>query len=173
MDAPVYYFAYGANMSSDVLCRRRGLTPVRSEAAALPGHRLVFDLRGVPLLEPAFASVCLDPCATVHGVVHQLDASAMKRLDRMEAGSYRRERRTVTGRTLGELEAEVYVNGSPRDGLRPSRRYLELLAAGALEHGLPDAYVQFLRDHPHGDVDVLRPVTSALMQALTRITRLR
>jgi hypothetical protein len=170
---PVYYFAYGANMSTDVLCRRRGLRPARSEAAELTGHRLVFDLRGIPWLEPAFASVRVEQGATVHGVLHELDGAAMQRLDGMESGAYERERRTVRSRTLGELDAEIYVNRSPRDGLRPSRRYLDLLAAGAIEHGLPPEYVRFLNEHPHGDVDLLRPLTTAALQALTRITRLR
>lgn len=173
MDAPVYYFAYGANMSTDVLCRRRGLRPARSEAAMLADHRLVFDLRGVPFLEPAFASVRSEPGATVHGVVHQIDAAAMARLDGMESPAYRRQQRRVTARTLGELDAEVYVNVSPREGLQPSLRYLELLSAGAREHQLPEDYVRFLTEHPHGDVGLFRPFTAAALQALTRITRLR
>jgi hypothetical protein len=43
----VWYFAYGANMSPGKLSGKRGIQPLQSRAAKLPGWRLTFDHRCV------------------------------------------------------------------------------------------------------------------------------
>jgi hypothetical protein len=167
--APVLYFAFGANMASEVLVARRGLRPVWSAAAALPGHRLVFDLPGLPFVEPSFASVAPDPEARVHGVVWALSPSDLRRLDGFESGRYRRTPLPVEILGRGPAHAEVYVNRRPARARPPSRRYLDLLARGAEEHGLPADYVAWLRAHPAGDLSVLRPLGFALLAQLHRL----
>jgi hypothetical protein len=52
-----YYFAYGSNLNSDVFEGRRGVTPLDVRVGVLEGYRLAFNMPGVPLLEPSFASV--------------------------------------------------------------------------------------------------------------------
>lgn len=165
-----FYFAYGANMSSQVLTGQRGLRPEKSEAAELRGYRLVFDLPGIPLVEPAFASVIAEAGCVVPGVLHALSKEEVRRLDRFESPRYRRKKLAVVGRSLGEVEAEVYVNRRPRPGSLPSRRYLDLLVRGAEEHGLSEAHVAWLRSHPSGDVALLRPLAGTLF-ALVRWAR--
>ncbi len=165
-----FYFAYGANMSTPVLAGQRGLRPQISEAAELRGFRLVFDLPGIPLVEPAFASVIAEAGSVVPGVLHALTPPEVQRLDRFESPRYQRKKLAVVGRSLGEVEAEVYVNRRPRPGGLPSRRYLDLLVRGAEEHGLSEAHIAWLRSHPSGDVALLRPFAGTLF-ALVRWAR--
>eukprot|EP00566_Odontella_aurita_P022843 CAMPEP_0113561894 /NCGR_PEP_ID=MMETSP0015_2-20120614/20226_1 /TAXON_ID=2838 /ORGANISM="Odontella" /LENGTH=140 /DNA_ID=CAMNT_0000463733 /DNA_START=261 /DNA_END=683 /DNA_ORIENTATION=+ /assembly_acc=CAM_ASM_000160 len=51
------YFAYGSNMCSATMTALRGLNPLASTAAVLPGHELRFNVPGTPLVEPSWASV--------------------------------------------------------------------------------------------------------------------
>lgn len=44
-------------MNEEILRGRRLVVPAEAVAAKLPGYQLVFDLRGLPYREPAFASV--------------------------------------------------------------------------------------------------------------------
>lgn len=161
MTEHVVYFAFGANMAREVVEGRRGLRPAWSAAAVLPGHRLVFDMPGVPLIEPAFASVVPDAKARVHGVAWALTPADLRRLDGFESGRYRRVPLPVEIAGRGTAEAQIYVNRRPGPELRPSRRYLELLARGAEEHGLPAEHVAWLRAQEAGDLALLRPIGHA------------
>lgn len=161
----VLYFAFGANMSREVLAGRRGLRPLDARPAILPGHRLVFDLPGIPMVEPAFASIVPDETGQVHGVAWTLTTEDMRRLDSFESGRYARRPHTVEVRGRS-TEAQAYVNRRPGRALRPSRRYLLLLARGAEEHGLPAEHVAWLRAHPAGDLPLLRPVGQGLIKLI-------
>ncbi len=145
-DGELWYFAYGANMCPDVLRTRRGLRPASSEPACLEGFRLVFDQPGIPLLEPAFANVRPEAGACVHGVLHRLTCAQLAELDRFEGGGHAYEHlvATVVGARSGPVEAHLYRSRRTERGLKPSRRYLEILCAGARAHGLPDDYVRAL-----------------------------
>jgi gliotoxin/aspirochlorine biosynthesis gamma-glutamylcyclotransferase len=144
----VWYFAYGANTSTAVLTGRRGITPLSSEAATLAGWRLAFAMPGVPYFEPAFATVLEAPGATTEGVLHHFHDADMERLDGFESRGYLRRALPVVGRKSGEVEAQVYVSKRPREGSPPSRRYVELLLAGAREHQLSPEHVAWLEAHP-------------------------
>lgn len=149
----VWYFAYGANMATDVLVSRRGLVVHESRPACAIDRRVGFVERGLPLVEPAFAG--LVPAGTVDdatteawGVLHRLTEADVRRLDRFEGPSY--ARRAIQVRDLaGELhEAQAYTSPRPTAGRAPSRRYRDLLLRGAEEHALPDAHLAWLRAHP-------------------------
>lgn len=51
------YFAYGSNVNTKIMNGTRGITPSASYPAVLPGYELVFNVPGIPFIEPAFASV--------------------------------------------------------------------------------------------------------------------
>lgn len=147
----VWYFAYGANTSRAVLTGRRKIAPRSSEAACLNEHRLAFAMPGVPFLEPAFATVLPEPGARTEGVLHRMRESDMRRLDGYESRAYARLELPVLGSESGPVRAQVYVSKHPRAGLVPSRRYVELLIAGAKEHGLSAEHVAWLEAHPAVD----------------------
>ncbi|WP_166805085.1 gamma-glutamylcyclotransferase family protein [Nitrosococcus wardiae] len=79
-----WYFAYGANMLTDVLVRRRGVIPLSSEQARLDGYQLVFSQPGLPYIEPCFASIQPIQTDSVYGVLHHLTAHAAAQIDRFE-----------------------------------------------------------------------------------------
>ena len=51
------YFAYGSNVNTKTFNGTRGITPSAAYPAVLPGYELVFNVPGLPFVEPAFASV--------------------------------------------------------------------------------------------------------------------
>lgn len=167
----LWYFAYGANTSLAVLSGRRGIVPRSSEAATLPGHRLAFAMPGVPFFEPAFATVLCDPAsdAGAEGVLHRLAGADMRRLDRFESRAYARVALDVVGRRSGPVRAQVYVAKNPRLGLVPSRRYVELLVAGAREHELSAAHLAWLTGHPCVESHLARFVVARFGAVVHRI----
>jgi hypothetical protein len=170
----VWYFAYGANMSSRVLAGRRGVHPAASEAARLNGHRLVFDLRGVPHFEPGFASVqacARGECADddhVEGVLYRLRARDLRVVEVTESSRYRWLDVVVEGRDAGRVQARTLQNLRPTAGLVPSRRYLALLIEGAREHALSDAWIAKLEAHPCAHVPILSPLFALFAGATMR-----
>lgn len=169
-EARVRYFAFGANMARRVLVERRGIVPIESQAAVLEGHALRFVQRGLPGLEPAFASVVAAPGERTHGVLHTLTATDMRRLDAIER-SY--DRIPVVVRvSSGEVEATTYRSRRPRatEG-RPSRRYLGLLVEGASEHGLPEAFIDDLRAREGFHLPLVSPVVETMLEGAERALR--
>lgn len=51
------YFAYGSNMCSDTMIALRNINPLASTAAILADHELRFNVPGMRLIEPSWASV--------------------------------------------------------------------------------------------------------------------
>jgi len=150
----VHYFAFGANMNSAVL-RRRGIVTLSREPARLRGHRLVFDLAGIPWVEPAFASIVPDPEHDVYGVLYRLAPDQLDRVNSYEGPGYSFIEVEVEGERSGIRRTSTYRAKRSSSGLRPSRRYLRVLCEGARENGLPPSYIRGLDAHPSVHVPVL------------------
>ena len=106
--------------------------------ATLADHDWLINERGVATVEPFDGS-------QVHGVVWQVDDHDLATLDSAEGVPvrYRRDRLTVHT-DAGPSEAWVYIDhrvdpGPPRPG------YLERIIDGAVHHGLPHRWIEFLR----------------------------
>jgi phage replication-related protein YjqB (UPF0714/DUF867 family)/gamma-glutamylcyclotransferase (GGCT)/AIG2-like uncharacterized protein YtfP len=131
------YFAYGSNLSVEQMARRcPGASDPRP--ATLSDHDWLINERGVATVEP-FDGL------QVHGVLWQVDDHDLATLDSAEGVPvrYRRDRLTVHT-DAGPAEAWVYIDhrvdpGPPRPG------YLERIIDGAIHHGLPHTWVEFLR----------------------------
>ncbi|OBJ05253.1 replication protein [Mycobacterium alsense] len=131
------YFAYGSN-----LCVRQMALRCPDAAdprpAVLADHDWLINQRGVATVEPFGGN-------QVHGVLWQISDDDLATLDSAEGVPvrYRRDRLTVhTGD--GPSPAWVYIDhrvipGPPRPG------YLPRIIDGALHHGLPQRWVDFLR----------------------------
>lgn len=169
-ETAVWYFAFGANMSSRVLARRR-VTPISSEPARLSGYRLAFQERGIPFVEPAFASIEPADGDAVHGVLMRLERAAFARIDSSEGPGYELLDVDVIGRDSGRVCATAFTSRRPVVGLRPSRRYLGLLCEGARENGLPTEYVRRLEGEPHFYVPGMGPAFTLLASALHALQR--
>jgi len=157
-DSALWYFAYGANMNPAVFIERRGSVQVARDRGCLKGYRLVFDRPGIPLLEPAFANLESDPHSEVWGLLWRISAEALGRLDKQEGGgAYARLPVEVQGDEVGMVSAITYQAGRTLSGLRPSRRYLDVILNGARAAQLPEDYVSALsrtsaHDIPFGHV---------------------
>jgi phage replication-related protein YjqB (UPF0714/DUF867 family)/gamma-glutamylcyclotransferase (GGCT)/AIG2-like uncharacterized protein YtfP len=131
------YFAYGSNLCVRQMARRCP-GAVDPRPAMLADHGWLINERGVATVEPFDGS-------EVHGVVWQLTDHDLATLDSAEGVPvrYRRDRLTVHTDD-GPSQAWVYIDhrvdpGPPRPG------YLERIVDGALHHGLPQRWVEFLK----------------------------
>jgi AIG2 family protein len=171
-----WYFAYGSNMSSSTLRGRRGVVPQHALPARAVGWRLVFDKPGLLATGEGFANIVAEPDAHVYGVLYKVNDADLAHIDLTEGvliGNYQRVETTVIGlsdsarsRTASTLTSERHALG-----LLPSTRYMALLIEGAIEHGLPADYVEFLRAVParpeSAAAALLRPLADAFMKRRT------
>ncbi|TPG35665.1 poly-gamma-glutamate hydrolase family protein [Mycolicibacterium hodleri] len=130
------YFAYGSNLDVTQMARRcPDATDPRT--ATLADHDWLINERGVATVEPLVG-------AQVHGVLWQISDHDLAVLDSAEGVPvrYRRDRMTVNTDD-GPAEAWVYIDhrvepGAPRPG------YLERIIDGAVHHGLPPRWLDYL-----------------------------
>ena len=130
------YFAYGSNLCARQMALRCP-DAANPRPAMLADHDWLINERGVATVEPFDGS-------HVHGVVWQLSDHDLATLDSAEGVPvrYRRDRLTVLTDD-GPSEAWVYIDhrvdpGAPRPG------YLERIIDGAVHHGLPHRWIEFL-----------------------------
>ena len=165
----VAYFAFGANMARSVLTGRRGVVPLDAAPGRVKGHTLAFNLPGIPLVEPAFASIeRAEPDAECHGVLYTLTPEDWLKVCATEGvfspfgmGGYRvvslpvalYDERTVPAFTLQAGGARVPSAMS----LPPSERYLNLLKEGARENGLSLEWQRYLARIKPSPFSVVQP----------------
>ena len=137
MHADHSYFAYGSNLSVQQMALRCP-GAVNPRRATLADHDWLINERGVATVEPFHGS-------QVHGVLWQVTDRDLATLDSAEGVPvrYRRDR-LVVHTDDGPSEAWVYIDhrvdpGAPRPG------YLERVVDGAVHHGLPHRWIEFLR----------------------------
>jgi gamma-glutamylcyclotransferase len=170
----MWYFAYGSNMQSDTLRGRRGVTFRRALPVRAPGWRVVFDKPPLFSIGEAFANIVPEPDATALGVAFEVGADDLAQIERSEGvsfGNYRRVELAVDPLApCDDAPASAMSLASERrdPSLLPSTRYMALVIAGALEHGLPAEYLDTLRAIPAGEqtamARALRPLVDAAMQ---------
>lgn len=130
------YFAYGSNLCAQQMARR---CPDATDArpATLADHDWLINQRGVATVEPF-------PGSRVHGVLWRISDHDLTTLDSAEGVPvrYRRDQLTVHT-TDGPSPAWVYIDHRVRPGA-PRPGYLERIVAGAVQHGLPQPWIDFL-----------------------------
>ncbi len=168
-----WYFAYGANMSSQVLVERRGLHPLSGEAAAVRGYQLVFTTPGM-WPEPAFANIepAPDRDGVIHGVLYRVERAELRMLSAQEGPTYQWLEVEAHGSESGPVEALTYMSSRVSRGRLPSRRYLTLLRQGAAEWSLPAIYCdQVLGQQPSLHVPVISSLVTGVFTASGRLSR--
>jgi hypothetical protein len=151
--ATVWYFAYGSNMETATFRGRRGVRPTRALPARAAGWRLVLDKPPMIPIGHAVANIVPEPGAVVLGVLYEISPADLSHVELTEGvliGNYRRVEFTAeTLATPGFTTPAVSLTSDRRDPTcLPSDRYMRCVIAGAEEHGLPEAYVTFLRGVP-------------------------
>lgn len=171
----LYYFGLGSNMLRSKV-ENRGINGskidiISMEASYVENHRLAFNMRGFPPVEPAMGSLePLDDSSSspilayskreCHGALIRLNATNYEKLMRSEG---------VHGNATRPGYEEVAVKCVPYDKSKPpvqaialrarpharlardcspSIRYMTLLRDGAAELGLSPDYQLFLKTHP-------------------------
>jgi len=169
----VWYFAYGSNMQRATLRGRRGLEPDCAVAARIAGWRLVFDKPPLLPIGESFANLVADPGGEVFGVLYALSADEFEHVELTEGvriGNYGRlevEACPLAG--ADRAVAAVTLASQRRDAsLMPSTRYMGLLIEGAIEHCLPDRYVEWLRSVPARQESEAAATVRALLDAAMR-----
>lgn len=169
----VWYFAYGSNLQSATLRGRRGVEFRRAVPVRAHGWRLVFDK---PRLfgDGSVANIVPDDGGHVLGVAFEISADDHAHVELTEGvaiGHYRRVELAVE--PLAVLAdppcCALSLSSDKRDtALRPSTRYMGLVIEGALEHGLPEGHLEFLRAVPTCEESAaetaLRPMIDALLK---------
>lgn len=142
---PVWYFAYGGNMSERVFVQRRRIRPAETRVGRLRGYRLVFTVAGG--MRPGLsapANIVAAPDATVHGVLYRLPLRQFVRLDAGEGRQYDylwTEAEDAGGNRLAVVTYKV-AQAAPEG--RPGRSYLNTIREAARQRGLSEDYVAFL-----------------------------
>jgi len=145
-DDPLWYFAYGSNMSPGTFLERRKMQPLAVRPGYLDGYRLCFDIPIGPG-ERGVANLALDASARTHGIAYSLTVDDADRLDVTEGvprGFYYREIVSLTLADGTSVAAFTYRSTITSAGRKPSARYLGILLDGARTHGLPGEYVRWL-----------------------------
>lgn len=157
------YFGFGSNLNMTSL-RAKGVEPLASRPAVLPGWRLRFNVQhffrhegGVGNIEPSRA-----PGDRVLGVLYDCPDEALPALDAMEAYGHGYDRIGVEVEAEGESVPALTYVGMPEfidDSCRPSRRYLNILVDGARRAGLDPGYVNSLMAQPVHPAGAYPPFT--------------
>lgn len=183
-----HYFAYGSNLLPAMLL----LKEVRVHSVRrgfLEGVQLLFDLKYDSLVEPCYANLQRRAGARTHGVVYTLDARDMQTMDQAEGNgrSYVREEFEVSLYHVGE--SPIHVDASAHEKVLasayichpnnlskvvlcdhpPSERYKNVILKGARHHQLDPAYIQWLENHPHTPLPMLK-FTSDQLEAIEQRT---
>ncbi len=160
-----YYFAYGSNMSTRYLYNVRGVLPAQSQSGMIEGYQVSFMKPGLNALEPAFAYLIKSEGKNAYGVLHLVSKQDLEKIEKSEGKIYQWRILPVKLSNGQMIEAQTLVRLSAGDIGKPSRRYLQILVEGALEHQLPATYVSELREMPSVYVPVLSELMGDLLQA--------
>jgi len=167
------YFAYGSNVCTSTMTNLRGIKPLGSSAAILPEHELRFNIPGIPLVEPSWASVepIADKSKVVHGVLYKLteaDFTAVCKSEGVPLGYVLHRCRPIPylgdDNCAGQRKAEssdengvlAYTLRAPKryrgeeSNIPPSRSYMNIIVRGCKENRLDKKYIDYLERFPVG-----------------------
>jgi gamma-glutamylcyclotransferase (GGCT)/AIG2-like uncharacterized protein YtfP len=171
----LHYFAYGSNMLVPRL-QRRCPTARFIGPAALAGYELAFSKRSVDGSGKATVQPSAGSIAQVYGAIFELAPHDLAALDRIEGvnNGYQRLERVTVQALKGQRPMSVTTYQAETthwdDQLQPYDWYLELVVAGAVQAGLPDAYRRQLADvsalpDPNPDRPTRQEALSVLAEA--------
>jgi gamma-glutamylcyclotransferase len=146
-----FYFAYGSNMDSATLRGRRGIEWSRAAPAVARGWRLTVDKPSLLGTGEAMATIDADPDGEVWGVLYDVATADYEHLELTEGVLIDHYRRTAIEVAPSHswdaplVAAVTLVSADHDPTLKPTTRYMNLLVAGAAEHGLPESWMETLR----------------------------
>ncbi len=138
----MYYFAYGSNMSSARI-RSRIQTVKTLGVAHLKNYELQFHKIGSDGTAKCNITFCSNNDAFVYGILYELPNDAKKRLDKIEGvgqGYAHKEIELVLDDNCN-YRAETYIALITAPNLFPFYWYKYHVLFGAMEHELPQSYI--------------------------------
>ena len=142
-----HYFAYGSNMLT-----RRLTSPERAPCAMfvdtgfVAGRQLTFDKLSCDGSGKCDAEETENETDRVYGVIFEIKCAHKPALDRAEGRCNGYKLETVEVITKQRIVlAQTYIATRKERALRPYHWYKALVVAGAVEHDLPNCYVEWLR----------------------------
>uniref|UniRef100_A0A1I7YR00 gamma-glutamylcyclotransferase n=1 Tax=Steinernema glaseri TaxID=37863 RepID=A0A1I7YR00_9BILA len=139
-----HYFAFGSNLLDErIKVQIKGAE--FESTGVLTGYRLAFYDEG-KRWRGAVASITEDPNSHVWGCVWRVPNSFAAELDKQESG-YHRLNVTVKMSSNGSaVECRTYQYSNPeRQARPPSPHYKHVIVSGAIEHELPNGYIEMLQ----------------------------
>lgn len=136
------YFAFGGNLSPDVLKLRR-MYPIWRKDLVLRGYKMKFTQPG-PYQGMGFANIEPDKEGVCYGRIYTISKMDAKRMDYFEAVPFLKKYRRVYIEQDG-VNFFYYESTAPQNGLRPSKQYLGYIIHG-LELSAPAEYLACLKE---------------------------
>ena len=134
-DEKILYLGYGSNMSEEYMkTYAPSLEYVMN--VQLPNYEIQFrkystDMKG------GLSSIIEKPGGMIYAVLYWISKKEMEALDILEdvpLGIYKRETFQVLGEDGKWYAADLYRVTNPKGPYTPSKRYLDIMIAGAKEH---------------------------------------
>ncbi|KZN53185.1 hypothetical protein N474_21925 [Pseudoalteromonas luteoviolacea CPMOR-2] len=145
MSKPVYYFAYGSNLSTKRLFSRLPQAQ-HVGVAELFGHVLTFAM----LSKDGSAKCDIKPEASdfgkVLGVIYQLSETELSQLDCIEGERYDRVAKQVKLQSGQQITAYCYIANTFHSGEAPFSWYKQHVLYGAKEHNFPCNYINHIKN---------------------------
>lgn len=145
MDGTFLYFAYGSNMFTKRL-KERTPSAEKFGIGIVCGRRLTWDKiskdgSGKCDIEPTD-----DPSNCVWGVLFIINLSEKSNLDKAEGAGKGYKEESIQVKIAGDsYNAITYVATEKAETIRPYHWYKAYVVSGAIEHGLPVTYIEWLR----------------------------
>jgi len=141
------YFAYGSNMLTRRLtAKARAPSAKRVATGFVEGRRLTFDKVSRDGSGKCDAEPTGEKTDRVYGVVFEILEAERKSLREAEGlGKGYKEEMVKVITPGGEAEHMAYIATDKEPALRPYHWYKALTVAGAVEHGLPEDYIEWMR----------------------------
>ena len=147
------YFAYGSNMLEQWLAHPARLPGARFRfIGSVRGYRLEFHKRGQDGSGKCNMNRTHDAGDVVNGVIYEIPGDDMPRLDEAEGlgRGYYHDHVPVQFPDGAVMPVLTYLAdaASTDTHLKPYDWYLNLVIAGAEQHGLPGDYIEFIKQVP-------------------------
>ena len=146
-DKTFRYFAYGSNMLTRRLkADERAPSAEFVDTGYTSRRRLTFDKRSRDGSGKCDAEETGNETDRVYGVIFEIKCAHKPALDRAEGCGKGYKLKTVEVITKQRtVLAQTYIATIKGRALRPYHWYKALVVAGAVEHDLPNCYVEWLR----------------------------
>ena len=149
----VRYFAFGSNLLRSKMDSRGDTEVLECVPAVVSDHRLAFNMRMFPPLEPSMASIEPSVGQVCEGALYTLTRGGYEALWRSEGGAMDRPgyEEVVVRASIGNETVEaITLRAAPWMRMKrdapPSVRYKKLIVDGARELGLSRHYIAWLSE---------------------------